>query len=111
MEAQFVLIASTVGSVVSVILLVDAWQDRNFVCEHYDKDDALVALTEYRLKSEWFRLLAQLLFLVIAISVAVDFPPFREFALYLLLLVPILLAGWSIYSWAWRRQILKTQGS
>lgn len=107
MEAQLVIVASSVGSAISLILLVDAWQDRRLVQEDHPDDDALCQLTEYRLRSEWFRFAVQMLFLLIAVAVLFGHEQLREIALLVLVAVPVVLAAWSIYAWVWRRRMLR----
>lgn len=106
MELEIVFLSSLVGSLVTVFLLLDAWEDRRLVLRDHFDDEALKELTRHRLVAEILRLLVQLMLLITAIFVMSDHPKLREVSLTFLVAVPIILATSSIYSFVRRRRLL-----
>lgn len=108
MEAQIVLTASIVGSVISALLVIDAHRDVRLVEADPNLNSGLEEIAHHRLLSESIRLALQLMFLGSALVFVLDRSTAeRRIATWLLVFVPIVLAGWSIYSWIRRRRLIK----
>lgn len=108
MEAQIVLVASIVGSIISLLLVIDAHKDVRLVEEHPELNNGLEEIARHRLLSEGIRFGLQLMFLGAALIFVLDRTPTeRVIAVWLLVFVPIVLAGWSIYSWQRRRRLIR----
>lgn len=101
MEPQIVAVASIVGSLISSILLIDAFRDMLLVKRSGRSE--LLDVVRKEIRDEVARLILQVLFLIIALAVIFEdrFESFDvgEFALLLLIGVPIVLAIWSILDW------------
>lgn len=106
MEAELVAIASGIGTFISIFMVVDSVSDVKLV-EARGRHE-LMPFAQHRLINEIIRLLIQMMFLVAAIIYTVDRLDFvRHIAFLLLISVPVVLAGWSIYSFTRRRYWLK----
>jgi len=104
-EAELVAVASVIGTSISVYMVADAMTDVKLVRRN-GRDDLMPVATQ-RLVTEMARLLLQVLFLVLSIIYAVDrFAFVRDFAFLVVFAVPIVLAGWSIWSFLHRRRQL-----
>ena len=108
METVLVLIVSTVGLIVSSLLLVDAYRDRQLVF-HNGAEDALVELTTTRIVNEWVRWILQAIFLICAVifGYVEHQAALRELAVWLLISLPIILMVWSLYIYARRHRELR----
>lgn len=107
METTIVIAASLIGSIVSLFLFVDAMRDRWIVTHQNPPRKDLYEITFNRLVGEGISLLVQGMFLTSAvIFFANSSQRLREYAIMLLVSIPILLTVQSIYFWIRRRIFL-----
>ena len=110
MEAELVAIAAGIGTFVSVFMVIDSARDVRLV--QRKRRTELMPFAQHRLINEIIRLIIQLMFLVSGVIYSLDrFEFFRDVAFLLLISVPIVLAGWSIYSFFRRRHWLRDDDS
>jgi hypothetical protein len=96
-----VLLASTVGTVASAALLVDAIIDHRVA--RAAGDHALVSIARQHIVAESIRLGVVLIFLgAVILVLLLDDPP-GEVILWGLALVPVLAMTDGVYAWIWRR--------
>jgi hypothetical protein len=106
-EAYVVLIASSIGSFVSLFLLVDAIGDKWTISHTDPPREDLKEIAWYQIIDEAIRLVLQLAFLFIAaITVFSEHDGLRAIAFLVLITIPIILAVRSIYAWVRRKRLL-----
>ena len=109
MRAYFVVAVSLIGVLVSLWLVRDAARDRR-AFQHVGESDRLVdRITFDRLVAEILRLLVQFSFLIVSVTFAAAqrTSSIRAAAAWLLVMIPAIIAGWSIYAWWGRKHILE----
>jgi hypothetical protein len=103
-EVVIVLVASGLGCLASLVLLVEAAQDRGLARA---SEPDLVPVADREIVGEAVRLIILLTFLALAVLQVVESAIPSELLLWGLVSVPVLICATSIYAWGWRRAHFK----
>lgn len=92
METVIVQVVSMVGTIVSAVLVIDAYRDRGLVIEKAHADPELLEQTTTRIVNMWVLFLLQAIFLVCAIifGYVERQSALRDLAIWLLISIPII---------------------
>ena len=108
---EIILVISAFGSLISLFALFEAMRDRKAINEAMsDPDPDLVALARFNLVEESLRLLVQLCFVGIALSVLLHHGRNQNYQLILMTIPPIVIMFWSIYSFSRETYIRSKKG-